>query len=492
MGSVALRGGQVDTRLVRRGWQEHNVLIGNARFPRGTKETHLTIKVIRGRAEGTRDAFAALLCSILMQRRRTTMTERKFLRVVFIFTALLAVGSLAVGPVDATDVCSGLTCDTVPDSFCDAGGFKVSLTGFIPANTSNNGTATYTYQICSPAAGVCQGGLGTRAGQSCTDNDFCRVKTGPPSNPTFGDPGASCTRECAVNDFHGLSHFDVDFPSLGDTCLSATNFVGGTCTCVPSGGECRVDPNVVLGDPSCTNNDATVAKCDNTNLPVGACIEMSLQVAGELSELGLGKAIVVSKEATDCNESCLSGPSCERCDEPPPPSGECLTRTLGFWGTHPRIADLYDPVAVCRYKIDGQVANTCSTSEALCSSNLDNRANSPYLQLIAQLTAAQLNLNATAALFEGATCSGFTYNGESIQDIIARCDTPTICGGNKNVISDSGCIEALNAFNNSEDTGFDQEQPPFDRPGPADVTQCQLARGNGQAIGPALSCPPAP
>ena len=54
---------------------------------------------------------------------------------------------------------------------------------------------------------------------------------------------------------------------------------------------------------------------------------------------------------------------------------------------------------------------------------------------------------------------------------------------NGRVISNSGCIEALNAFNNSQDTGFDQEQPPFDRPGPANVTQCQLARGNGKAIG---------
>ena len=160
-----------------------------------------------------------------------------------------------------------------------------------------------------------------------------------------------------------------------------------------------------------------------------------------------------------------------------------MTRTLGFWGTHPAIAAEYDPVIVCGDMINGQAAGTCSTSEALCSSNLDYRQNSPYLQLIAQLTAARLNLNATAALFGGATCSSFTYNGKSIQQILAECETSAICGGTSNAISTSGCIAALDAFNNSQDTGFDQTPSPFDRPGRAQPAQCQAARGNGLAIG---------
>ena len=56
---------------------------------------------------------------------------------------------------------------------------------------------------------------------------------------------------------------------------------------------------------------------------------------------------------------------------------------------------------------------------------------------------------------------------------------PNFCDANKNAISGSGCIEALDAFNNSPDTGFDQTPEPFDRPGPAQVGECQAARGNG-------------
>ena len=158
---------------------------------------------------------------------------------------------------------------------------------------------------------------------------------------------------------------------------------------------------------------------------------MTVSIAGELTGLGSGAAVVVDKEGKSCTESCIAGPSCEPCDGGGGDDGACLTRTLGFWGTHPHIAAEYDPVTVCGKEINGQAANTCSTSEALCSSNNDYKANSPYLQLIAQLTAAKLNLNATATLFDGATCNGFEYEGDSIRDIIARCETAAICGETK-------------------------------------------------------------
>jgi hypothetical protein len=211
---------------------------------------------------------------------------------------------------------------------------------------------------------------------------------------------------------------------------------------------------------------------------------MTITIAGELTGLGVGATVVVDKEATTCTGSCLAGPSCDSCGEPL--DGEaCLTRTRGFWGTHPHIADLYDPVTVCGTTITGTAANSCSTSEALCTSAKDYKQNPQYLELVAQLTAAKLNLNATAALAVGATCSGFRFNEETILQIIARCDSDmaAICNGSKATISNSGCIEALDAFNNSQDTGFDETPSPFDSPGPAQPEQCQLARGNGKAIG---------
>lgn len=417
------------------------------------------------------------------------MSRRKWLLAIGIGTVFFTKPSWT----QTSNACSGVDCDALPTSLCDPGGFSVTQTGYTAASSDNNGTATYTYRICSPAAGVCDGTV--RFGESCLDDDFCKKKG------QNQDPDATCSRECAVDQFRGLSHFDVDFPSLGDTCLSDTNFVGGTCSCTEESSEdCSVDPDVVLGDGSCPV-DGSVAKCDDTTLLPGDCIEMTLQIAGETTELGLGAAIVVSKESADCNESCIAGPSCERCDVPPPPEGPCLTRTLGFWGTHPWITNDYDPVAVCGVGLDcsgpsdGEsnpscLAGSCnSIMEGLGSVGGESPKDSSYIAMVKQLTAAKLNLNATAALFAGAACGDFLYQDQTIQQWIAYCEG--LCGANKATISNSGCIEALDAFNNSQDTGFEATPSPFDRPpvddfgntSGADPSQFQAAQSGGYVIG---------
>jgi len=387
--------------------------------------------------------------------------------------ALASVG-LVIAPAYAQvtppdlGVCDGVACNDAQTSLCSDAGFQINFLGVDPANFSNNGTATYHYQLCSPAAGVCNGTL--RNGESCLENSFCQKK-GPNEDPT-----ATCSRTCAVDTFRGLSHFDITFPELGGTesCLSDKTQVSGTCS----------NGNFVLGDGSCFDGPTSqsfLAKCDNTSLNPGQCLTMDVTIAGELTNLGVGAAVVVDKEATTCTANCLAGPACD-CGG----GGggeECLTRTRGFWGTHPHIATLYDPVTVCGKEIDGQDAGTCSTSEALCTSANDYKKNPNYLTLIAQLTAAKLNLKATAGLFSGAICSSYEFNGKSIQDIIAECETTDLCNPNAKDAHLSYCIAALDDFNNSQDTGFDVTPSPFDKPGPADVTQCQLARGNGKAIG---------
>jgi len=217
------------------------------------------------------------------------------------------------------------------------------------------------------------------------------------------------------------------------------------------------------------------------------CIIMSMSIAGEINGLGLGAAVVVGAADTACTPSCLPGPSCAVGEEGGP---ACLVRTLGFWGTHPNIASRYDPVTVCDVVLDGQQAGTCSTSEALCTNANDYKESPPYLSLVAQLTGAKLNLNATRQLF-GGSCNTWEYQGKSIQEWIKYCET-NYCSASKQDIGRSGCIEALTAFNESKDTGFDVTPPPFDRPGPADPSQCQDARGNGINIGNcAEEAPPA-
>jgi hypothetical protein len=432
------------------------------------------------------------------------------------------------------NVCEGLTCDDLKRSICSDLGFRITLTNFIPAPGSDCGCATYTYQICVPPLGMCTGG--PNDSKECAQNGDCQsicmanghcsgggqpvdcssdadctvcvIPMGETSGTcnitgfdcnTAADCQSPCNRDCAVDKIQSLSHLDVLFPPLGDIggCLTAQNEVSGTCACTeassdpPTGNACapQVSQSLELGDSACFDpgtSNSFVAKCNDTVLVnPGDCIEVNLMIAGETNGLGLGKAIVVDKAATECTASCIAGPSCEPCDGNGG-EGECLTRTRGFWGTHPDITSMFDPVTVCGYEIDGQDPLDCSTSEALCTSALDYHQNTPYLALIAQLTAAKLNLNATAYLIDNGTtpdnvCSGFTYQDKTIQEWIEYCEG--LCGKSKNYISNSGCIEALDAFNQDKDTGFDVTPAPFDHPGPADPTQCNEARGNGQAIG---------
>ncbi len=111
--------------------------------------------------------------------------------------ALAAVG-LVIAPAHATvtppdlGVCGADngTCDNLPTMVCSNDGFKITLLNVDPANFNNSGTATYHYQICDAHEGDCP----------VTIND------------------GKC---------HGISHFDVVFPGLGDvgSCLSATTLV---------------------------------------------------------------------------------------------------------------------------------------------------------------------------------------------------------------------------------------------------------------------------
>ena len=119
--------------------------------------------------------------------------------------AVLAVGSLAVSaraqgstPPDLT-ICEGVTACEAPKSVCSDAGFTIKLTNYTPATAANSGSASYTYEICSPLAGVCDGTV--RNGESCLDNSFCQKKG------MQEDLNAKCSRECATDSFRGLFAF---------------------------------------------------------------------------------------------------------------------------------------------------------------------------------------------------------------------------------------------------------------------------------------------
>ena len=173
-----------------------------------------------------------------------------------------------------------------------------------------------------------------------------------------------------------------------------------------------------------------------------------------------------------------------------PPQGKCLTRTPGFWGTHPRIteqviADNGGSVPSCGLDVNKDRPKTpVSAVEDLCESNLDARANntSPQqLQLIRQCLAAELNIVATAqAPISGDCESVLDSTGETISALMDRCcnGEGNLCdsGASGSVISGSDCIGLLDTFNNSGETvsgGL------FDKPGPANSTYCKQSNGNG-------------
>jgi hypothetical protein len=160
------------------------------------------------------------------------------------------------------------------------------------------------------------------------------------------------------------------------------------------------------------------------------------------------------------------------------PCGEgCLSRTPGFWGTHPHVTEKFLPLTSCGIEINNTYAYTDgSSTEDMCFGGRDfkeNDTSASQLQLIRQCMAAHLNIAATA-VGQGSCESAYP----AINDTIAYC-CEDLCssGADKSVINDSGCIGMLDAFNNLPDT-----LDPFGdfiSPGPAQPGECRESNGNG-------------
>lgn len=350
-------------------------------------------------------------------------------RVLAFAAVALAAALVAAVPAGAQSL--ACTCDDAVTSLCSAQGFRITLVGF---NVDQNaGTSSWDYQVCNET------GLGT---------------------------GCDAPKD--------LSHIDIELPALGQ-CLTESQAV--SLAQVGGFAEATLACGVSEKDPACdifgTPGNDFVAKCDvaGGNVDPGECVVMRLSIAGEQPSLGPGAALTVTKAGPECAANCILGPSCESCEEP---RDECLTRTPGFWGTHPHITNLFLPVTVCGETLSAVTAGGCdSATEAMCvSPGRESRGNRAYAQLVRQLTAAKLNLAATAA--NGGVCEG------GIEATIAACEA--LCGADQKTISGSGCIEALAAFNESPDT-VPITPAPFDHPGPANPSHCQEANGNGVVIG---------
>ncbi len=324
-----------------------------------------------------------------------------------------------------------------PDSVCiEEDGFLITLLSIVDDPQSS--TRTFEYEVCG-------------------DTDSCP----PPPN--------------------GLSNFRIDLP---EPCVEADQVA-----------EVIVDPQVLTDCDVFDNDNAPpvnmcpppvagdVVKCDvipDDFGKAGECTTISIVISGE-PPVGIGLSAVGTKAGNDCQAGEILGPSCEPCDVPPD-GEECLTRTAGFWGTHPHITDLFIPIEVCGLALTTiDAATEGSAIEDLCVAPGKERRGTDksvqQLQLFRQLAAAKLNLNATAAnagscdetLVEALSTCGF--------DDLASLEA-ALCFADGATISESGCIEAIDDFNNAQDT-LQPPPAPFDSPGPADPTNCRAATGNG-------------
>ena len=415
---------------------------------------------------------------------KSMIASRKGTGVLFTL-ALVSVLYLAVPGSVQADHCP---CDT---QICTADGHLKTLTDFSVDTLA--GTSSWTYEICVAAA---DGKCSDDATKSCQDNQDCwsnMCRKGGPNANTCSHDGSSCTTDkdcntatctggsstCRIDKFQHLSHIDILLPEVG-TCLGETQKLSIAPDCSVN---CAADlscKTVEDRDPSCGLTNTKVLKCDvgDNDLDPGECVKIVVTVAGEVPTLGPGAIDEVTKVSTTCTTDQICGPACDCVEEI---DNQCLTRTGGFWGTHPAITAAYDGFTVCGKTLDDTAAGSChSTTEALCvAPGIEGDKKTcgrvpAYAQLVRQLTAAKLNLAATAA--NGGNC------GVEIQTLIDDCED--LCDRSQSAISSSGCIEALDAFNNSQDT-FAITPPPFDNPGRADPSQCQAASGNGYLIGKA-------
>ena len=161
-------------------------------------------------------------------------------------------------------------------------------------------------------------------------------------------------------------------------------------------------------------------------------------------------------------------------DRTPCDGDGCLTRTPGFWGTHPDITAQYLSLESCGLTIDSTLPRSvASATEDMCISGQDAKSaktSMQQLQLVRQCMAANLNLAASRA--------GGGFCDPVIEARIAECCS-SLCtsGASGNTISNSMCIEDIDEFNNSADSL--EPYGSFLSPGPADPASCKASRGNG-------------
>jgi hypothetical protein len=223
------------------------------------------------------------------------------------------------------------------------------------------------------------------------------------------------------------------------------------------------------GSTVCEGESVVVGTATIDSIAPGGSANVTFSIDG-LATDSCNKATVVCDVVTGGTVTKFDDDLCEV-------GGLCLTRTPGFYGTHPHVTELFLPVQSCGVTVDGVLPETpVSATEDMCVNANDawpNSTSPQQLSLIRACTAAALNFAASAE--GGGNCSG--HSTDILATLDHCCNTVCTLGLPGWRISNSQCIEMVDDFNNSNDTlpAFG----PFISPGPADPGYCQDSNGNG-------------
>jgi hypothetical protein len=395
------------------------------------------------------------------------------------------------GNVDAT--CSTSNADSTGDT--TQGLFDSNL-GILPAGvTVTSIPATQTgYMLAIPDTTVaCSSALS--ASEPDTATLVCQCATGNTAEPiifapesmdsaTFAceSPNLAVTKTCGTANTSGNSAVTVSYDSAaGSAALS-----GCTLTDTVFAGPC------VMGAPSSTTVVGSVTGIPATLTdPTSTATTVTGLTATGLTNTACTGADCCNQATVNCNVTGSPGPetiSASGVADCPIVSGDCFTRTPGFWGTHPKAQDLiiaespFDIVS-CGVDLDTSLANTQgSGTEDICSIG-GGKKNPPQTtisntqrQLERQCAAANYNLAVSA--FENVSCEGVD---PGINTTVATCcnNANSVCntGGDTN-----GCIGLLDAFNNFDFTTIvgpgSVDATDFGPPG-AQPAQCQASKKSG-------------
>lgn len=362
--------------------------------------------------------------------------------------------------------------ETIP-TIAAGGSETIIVPGFCDVDGTRTNTATVTCE-CADRPDV------TR-----TDTDTATLQC--------LSPGVNVTKTCVEPTDGGPFTFDIDVQNTGETALRCVveDFIEpGACPKEPEGtADLTSTPFVVAAGGTSpvdfgpqtveqTSCNVAVVTCEIGNM-VGETFEPEQDDCINVVE-GAGTCAVnggTCATDADCGTKTITDTASEECAVE---AEGCLTRTPGFWGTHPNVTAEFLDVWSCGHTlVTTEAGDPGSVTEDLCSIGRDQKEyDSPQqAQLTRQCAAAALNIAASLEL------AGSCEEELSAERFSECCGVDLCAEGTKEEITASGCIEDLDEFNNLELGEFDDQDlchvlglgPPC----AADPSQCQEAGDNG-------------